>query len=146
MALANAAKKLEAHEKEIAERVYLQRRKVADFWLSLSGYEFEVEMMKLFEGDGYRVTLTKQSGDGGVDLRLELNGKKYIVQCKAQKNPVGPHVVRDLFGVMNHENSDGGIVVTTATFTKGAQDFAHDKDIELVDLEFIIGRAIAQSK
>ena len=46
---------------------------------------------------------------------------------------VGPHIVRDLFGVMNHSRADFGMIVSRGGFSKGAIDFAKDKPIFLVD-------------
>ena len=36
----------------------------------------------LFEKMGYKVSTTPESGDEGIDLRIEKDGKTGIVQCK----------------------------------------------------------------
>jgi restriction system protein len=41
--------------------------------------------------------------------------------------------VRELSGTMQNERAGKGILVTTARFGKGAQDFARDKEITLLD-------------
>jgi restriction system protein len=41
--------------------------------------------------------------------------------------------VRELYGAMQNERAGEGILVTTASFGKGAQDFARDKEITLLD-------------
>lgn len=51
---------------------------------------------------------------------------------------VGPHIVRDLFGVMNHSRADFGMIVSRGGFSKGAIDFARDKPIFLVDTADLI--------
>jgi restriction system protein len=46
---------------------------------------------------------------------------------------VGVSAVRDLFGTMNHEGANKGILVTTSGYGPDAFDFAKDKPIELID-------------
>ena len=56
---------------------------------------------------GMRLHHTGGAGDGGVDLRgwwepgpLHAGAYRVLVQCKAEKKPVGPVVVRELEGTL----------------------------------------------
>jgi hypothetical protein len=60
------------------------------------------------------------------------------VQCKAHVACIGPHVVRDLYGVIHHTRTDFGIIVSRGGFTKGAIDFARDKPIFFFDTSDLI--------
>jgi restriction system protein len=72
--------------------------------------------------------------DGGVDLVLEKNGRRYLVQCKHWKTwQVGVAVVRELNGVIAEQKADGGYVVTGGHFTGDAEVFARSCGIELID-------------
>ena len=82
--------------------------------------------------------MTKGSGDKGIDILIEDEDGKTIVQCKNHKNPVGPSVVRELYGVMVSEGSNYGILINSGGFTKGVIEFSSGKPIELWDLDKII--------
>lgn len=108
-----------------------RRRRWSEYWMSLSGTEFEQELGKLYEQQGYHVQRTPASGDQGVDLILIKEGKKTVVQCKAHKAPVGPAIVRELYGSMVAFHAENAILACTGGFTKGVREFAKGKPIEL---------------
>ncbi len=110
------------------------------FWYSLDGMTFEKEIEQLFIKIGYTdVVKTKGSGDGGVDIIMKDDvGNEIFVQCKAHKKPVGPHVVRDLYGAMTSGNVKEGILVSLAGVTKGAQDFITGKNITVLNVNRIM--------
>ena len=102
----------------------------------LSGIEFENLCKNLLEKMNFEVSTTKQSGDGGIDLiaynhQPMLEGK-YIVQCKRYSGSVGEPIIRDLYGVVNSERANKGILITTGTFTKSAVEFSMGKQLELI--------------
>ncbi len=125
-------------EKEEERKRQEALRQQKEFWRSLTGIQFETEIASLFEKLGYEVTLTRGSGDEGVDLYLNKNDKISVVQCKAHKKPVAPSVVRDLYGTMLHNRADEAILVTLAGFTLGVKNFVEGKPIELMSLSDII--------
>lgn len=113
------------------------RNRVGKSFYDMSPVEFEEAVCDLFQGLGYNLSVTKQSGDGGIDLdghRNGLGGGRVVVQCKRYKDNVGEPVVRDLLGVMASDNSiERGFVVTTGKFTRQAIDFAAGERITLID-------------
>ena len=117
---------------------YWERRSQREFWYSLSGIQFEKELAKLFKIAHYNVTLTKGSGDKGIDIFLNLNNQNIIVQCKAHKNAVGPAIAREIFGSLIDSKCDKAIIASITGFTKGVYEFCSDKNIELWDLEKIL--------
>ena len=120
----------EERAREEARREALRKRE--EYWNGLSGLEFEKELGTLCERRGYKVSFTPISGDEGVDLILQKNGKTTVVQCKRHKSPTGPAVVRELFGSMTAFRADNAILACTGGFTKGAKKFADDNSITLV--------------
>lgn len=102
-----------------------------------AGQAFEQEVLDLIRSMGFQATLTRTTGDGGIDI-IAVNNEpitkgKYIIQCKDWRNPVGEPVVRDLYGTMVSERANKGILITTSTFTTAALKFAEDKPLELLD-------------
>ncbi len=117
--------------------VLVENKAASDSIDSLSGIEFENVCKRLLENMGFEVETTKASGDGGIDLIAHnyqpmLSGK-YIIQCKRYTGSVGEPIIRDLYGVITSERANKGILMTSGTFTKQAQVFAQDKQIELID-------------
>jgi hypothetical protein len=125
----------------------LRRR---SYWTILDGYEFERATAEVLNKHQFNPRVTPGSGDGGIDIEVTRNGLKGVVQCKAHVACAGPHVVRDLYGVIHHSGADFGIIVSRGGFSRGAVDFAREKPILFVDTSDLIamqeGRASAFSR
>lgn len=106
-------------------------RQIEDF-LKLSPREFEDMIVELYTRAGHKAKRTGATGDHGVDVVVEAkNGEKWVVQCKRWKGSVGEPIVRDLYGVVQHEKADKGIIFTTGYFTASAQEWTKGKPITL---------------
>jgi restriction system protein len=111
--------------RELAQKEYeaQQVRVKRQFWQSLTGPQFEHELAQLFSRTGYQVYVTPISGDEGIDIVMRKDDKKIVVQCKAHQNPVGPGVVRELYGAMMHANANEAILASLGGFTQGVLAF-----------------------
>jgi len=118
-------------------RAWLDRSR-RGWWLGLSGLRFELELARLFRALGWDATPTRASGDGGVDIVEKRAGVKFIVQCKNHKLPVGPSVARELYGTLLASDAQRAILASVSGFTKGVNEFAKGKPIELIDIDWII--------
>ena len=117
---------------------YWQEMARLDFWMSLTGHQFEDAVAAVFRRAGYDAKVSKHGGDGGVDIVLQKEGKRIAVQCKAHKTPIGPSVARDLLGTMAPFGFDEGIIASRSGFTGGVYEFTQDKRIALMDLAAIL--------
>lgn len=97
----------------------------------ISDREFEILTGDLFHSNGFTVELTPKSKDGGKDLvvtKIDAMGLKcrYLVECKryAPHHKVGVEIVRSLHGTVDYERANGGVIVTTSTFTRPAIEWA----------------------
>lgn len=129
---------------EEEKRLKQQRSYWRKYWAEIqkNGFKFENEIGNLFEQFGCKVTVTKGTGDGGVDLLLKKDGKIIIVQCKAHTHQVGPEPVRALWGVREDFNANGAIFIAYSGVTQGAKDFAKGKNLKILDIEDIINLSI----
>jgi restriction system protein len=102
---------------------------------NLSWQQFEVMIGEAFRRKGYTVVKNGGGGaDGGIDLALHKDNKKFYVQCKQWKvYTVGVKPVRELYGVMTASGADGGFFVTSGSYTKDAIEFGRNTPIELID-------------
>lgn len=97
--------------------------------------EFEKYVGTLYENLGYDVTVTKQSGDGGVDLILKKNEEITAVQVKRYtKGRVGRPEIQRLVGA-SIKKSHKMIFVTTSFYSNEAREYAQEHGVELVDGE-----------
>ena len=62
-------------------------------------------------------------------------GMRIIVQCKAHKKPVGPHVARDLYGTLISSHARRAVLASTSGFTPGVIEFIRGKPIELLSVD-----------
>ncbi len=102
---------------------------------SMGWRDFERLICEAFRREGYRVDERGGSApDGGIDLIATKAKKRILIQCKHWKTQqVGVAAVRELNGVVAARHADGGIVVTSGTFTKEASGFARMAKIRLID-------------
>ena len=113
----------------------------AKSFFDMSWQEFELLVGEAFRGKGFQVRETGRAGpDGGVDLVLSAGSEKYLVQCKQwQALKVNVSTVRELYGIMAATGASGGFVVSAGEFTADAAEFAHGRNIELVDQRQLMG-------
>ncbi len=97
--------------------------------------DFELLVGAALRNAGYRVVNQTLPGpDGGVDLVVEKDRKRVLVQCKHwQTKSVGVSVIRELLGVLASRHADGAMVVTSGRFTDEAKEFAVRTGVELFD-------------
>jgi restriction system protein len=101
---------------------------------AMSPSEFEAWVQQLFRSRGYFTTNTPDGADHGIDLWVvSPQGERGIVQCKRYRGVVGEPVVRDLYGVMQHEAAARGFLVTTGGISAAAGRWAQGKPIDLID-------------
>jgi len=98
----------------------------------LTGKQFEELIGSLFARDGYTVRHCGGSGDDGIDLVLQMGQTKDVVQCKRWKSDIGSPVVRDFYGALMHAGARHGFIITTASFSPSARNFAVGKPITLL--------------
>lgn len=110
---------------------------------NLDPWGFEGFVADIFRQHGYDVDVTQRTRDGGKDIvaSFEKGGILYntYFECKqyAPNRPVGAKYVRELFGKMNMEHIDKGVIVTTSYFTRDAIREAEETNgrIQLIDFK-----------
>jgi hypothetical protein len=120
-------------------RVLFQKKvgainKLNDF-IELSPREFEDAIVELYKQAGHDAKRTGAVGDHGVDVVVNAkNNEKWVIQCKRWRGgAVGEPIIRDFYGVVQHEKADKGIIFTTARYSKSALQWAKGKPLVLYD-------------
>lgn len=104
----------------------------------IEGHDFEYYCAELLKKRGFiDVTVTKGSGDYGVDVLAEKDGVTYAIQCKAYTAPVGVKAVQEAFAGKEYYDRMVGAVLTNQYFTKPAVDAAKKLKILLWDRGYL---------
>ena len=130
-----------------------QRQHLRDRLGKMHPYRFEHLIQQLLMEMGYEnVEVTKQSGDGGVDVladvRFGVTSIREAIQVKRVQGSIGAPVVNELRGSLHVAKALKGTVFTLGTFTKQAKEVATPigaPPISLVDGETLIDLLIEYS-
>ena len=133
---------------EFPEEVKPWRQQLANILQNMDPYGFERLSQRLLRECGFtQVSVTKKSGDGGIDGtgKLKINGIvsfNVAFQCKRYKGLVSSSDIRDFRGSLTTD-VEKGIFITTGSFSKAAKDEAttpKKKQIDLIDGEEFISK------
>lgn len=114
----------------------------------MNSRKFEELVATIFRNQGFGVSLTPQTRDGGYDILSIKHDKftrneNYLIECKrySEHNRIGVGVVRSLMGVLQMNNATKGIIATTSFFTRDAEKLAlnHSSRLMLHDYDTITG-------
>lgn len=98
----------------------------------MDGLQFEHRCAELLRYRGFhKVTVTKGSGDQGVDILAQKNGIKFGIQCKYYSHPVGNKAIQEAYAGTDFYDCDKAMVMTNSTFTKAARELADKLEVEL---------------
>ena len=102
--------------------------------LRLDGPEFEAYVALVLRDNGFKhVELTKGSGDQGVDILAERNGKTYAIQCKNYEGAVGNFAVQEAYAGAEYYGCEVAAVICPGEFTRGAKELARATGVLLWD-------------
>ena len=97
----------------------------------MTGKEFESFICLLYRKMGYNAYVTKTSGDQGLDVIAEKNGKRIGIQAKCYASAVGNSAIQEAVAGKNYYGCDRVVVVTNSLFTKSAVDLANANNVVL---------------
>jgi len=118
---------------EMITKEQLPNEKTIDFD-SMTGLEFEGFCAEILEKNGYdNVSVTRGSGDQGVDIIAYRDGVKYGFQCKCYTADIGNKAVQEIYAGKTYYQCHVGIVLTNRHFTPAAIDLAKKNGIVLWD-------------
>lgn len=99
----------------------------------MDGKTFERRLAVMFKDLGYKVKLTKATGDFGADLIIINHATKTAVQAKRHSKSVGVKAIQEVVGSLAKYDCQKGMVVTNNYFTQAAKDLAKHNNVELWD-------------
>lgn len=99
----------------------------------MDGREFEHLIGLLFSKMGYSTKVTKGSGDQGIDVIAEKDGKSFGIQTKCYSSVVSNKAIQEVAAGINHYKLDKGMVITNNYFTDSARELAQSNGVILWD-------------
>lgn len=100
----------------------------------MEGHEFEAWCAGILEQNGFlKTTVTRGSGDQGVDVLAEKDGIKYAIQCKCYSSDLGNTPVQEVNAGKTIYHCHVGVVMTNRFFTSGAKQAAEATGVLLWD-------------
>ena len=100
----------------------------------MNGIQYERSCAKYLSTLGYKnITLTKASGDQGIDIIATKGNLKYGFQCKYYSGTVGNDAVQQAFSGIAYYKLDKAVVITNSDFSSGARKLAEEADVLLWD-------------
>jgi hypothetical protein len=107
---------------------------------TIDPYEFEHFVAELWEEQGWETDVSQGSNDMGVDVVAEksdgLMDQKAVIQAKryGEGNKVGRPKIQQYHALKQQDTeADAAVVVTTSEFTRGAEEWAGEHNVKLVD-------------
>jgi len=100
---------------------------------NVSGREFEIFMISLFEKLGYAVTVTNRSKNYGCDIMLQQGECRIAVQSKRSESELNFMSVQRAMNSLTKYNAQLAIVVTNNKFIFSAKRLAKIKNVTLID-------------
>ena len=90
-----------------------------DELLGMEWVDLERALFEALYGLGYSVRRTRSTKDGGYDLDVELEGRRYLVEVKHWSAPerVGPEAVKRFAEVVFRERAVGGLFLSSSGYT-----------------------------
>jgi restriction system protein len=99
---------------------------------AMTGAAFENYVAARLRAAGYRVSLTKVTGDFGVDLIASKGRERLAVQCKRHGQRIGPAAVQQVVAGAAMHRCSATMVVSNQEFTAAAVALARAHSCQLV--------------
>ncbi len=106
----------------------------------INPFEFEELIWKALQYFGFKTKVTRKTGDKWVDIWLEKNEEKSIVQCKRFKWKIGTPTIRDFIWTMQMNKIKSWYIITTSNFSVDSLLTVEESDytIQLIDMDGVI--------
>lgn len=96
--------------------------------------DFENLVADLYRALGHQAACTGEKSENAVHVMVQAkNGERWVVQVRQWRGAVGELVVRDFYAAVLREGATQGAIITTASFTPKAREWAKDKPLHLYD-------------
>lgn len=132
-------RKLKSARKVYAKIQGMEDASVLPYLRKIDPYVFEELVLVAFRKKGYKVYRNRRySGDGGIDGKVKINGRKVIIQDKRYKNYISlAHV--QAFDELCRKKRRNGLFIHTGKTGEGCKDIVWNSPrIEIISGQKLI--------
>ena len=121
--------------------------RILSYLRKIDPFVFEELLLTSFEKLGYIIERNdRYTGDGGIDGRVYLNGKLYLIQAKRYKSYVNTKHLSDFLQLVNQtEQAEGGYFIHTGKTGKETYQLYKNSRIEIISGDKLINLIIQQN-
>lgn len=88
----------------------------------------------------------RYTGDGGVDGRVWIKDRLYLIQAKRYRSHINPAHVQEFYGVMQREGAAGGFFIHTGRTGAHSRQLLQECQITLISgqrlVDFVLGKPL----
>jgi len=113
----------------------------------MNPYAFEELLLTCCKDQGWQIQRNfRYSSDGGVDGRVAIAGKLYLVQAKRYTGHIKPEHIRNFHSAIQQEGATGGFFVHTGKTGALSKELLREFGINLISgqrlVDFVLGRRL----
>ena len=113
----------------------------------MNPYAFEELLLTCCHEQGWEIERNfKYTGDGGLDGRVTIAGKLYLIQAKRYRGYINPQHIHDFYKVIQREKAYGGFFIHSGKTGELAQELLREYEISLISgqrlVDFVRGQKL----
>lgn len=138
----------------LAERVLEQLRsgevqlpKALGILRKMNPYAFEELLLTCCQNQGWQIERNfRYTRDGGIDGRVTIAGRLYLIQAKRYRGYINPKHIHDFYKVIQREKAYGGFFIHSGKTGELAKELLREYGISLLSgqrlVDFILGQKL----
>ena len=113
----------------------------------MNPYAFEELLLTCCQNQGWKIERNfKYSNDGGLDGRLTIAGKLYLIQAKRYRGYINPKHIHDFDQVIQREKAYGGFFIHSGKTGEMSKELLREYQISLLSgqrlVDFVLGQKL----
>lgn len=113
----------------------------------MNPYAFEELLLTCCHERGWKIERNfKYSNDGGIDGRVTIAGKLYLIQAKRYSSHINPQHIRNFHQVIQKAKATGGFFIHTGKTGEMSKELLREYQISLLSgqrlVNFVLGKKL----
>ena len=113
----------------------------------MNPYAFEELLLTCYQEQGWKIERNfKYSNDGGLDGRVTIAGRLYLIQAKRYRGYINPKHIHDFYQVIQREKAYGGFFIHSGKTGELAKESLREYQISLLSgqrlVNFVLGQKL----
>ena len=111
----------------------------------MNPYAFEELLLTCCHEQGWEIERNfRYTGDGGLDGRVTIGGRLYLIQAKRYRGYINPKHIRDFYQVIQGEKAHGGFFIHTGKTGELSKELLREYQISLLSGQRLVNFVLEQ--